>query len=213
MKKFYILFILYLFTTIPTLGEELNFNKFLSTALNNSYKLKISQVEALISQKGVKEAQAGYYPTLSAFATTERYNDLTNGNSQITAVGNEILLNRSYYQDMAAIGLSYNIFDFGVRRKQLDIAKADDKQKTLLLQKDSRDLKIDAADIYGDALNLYKRSQIKSETLSLQNELININKRLQKAGELSDVDLVDSEIEASETKTQLDEIKNNLAKN
>lgn len=212
MKKFYILFILYLFTTIPTLGEELNFNNFLSTALNTSYKLKISQIESLISQKGVKEAQAGYYPTLSAFATTERYNDLTNGNSQITAVGNEILLNRSYYQDMAAIGLSYNIFDFGVRRKQLDIAKADDKQKALLLQKDSRDIKIDAADIYGDALNLYKQSLIKTETLTLQNELVNINKRLQKAGELSDVDLVDSEIDASETKTELDEINNNLAK-
>ncbi len=196
----------------PVTAQELNFNDFLSTALNNSYNLKISQLEKEIAYKGVREAKAAYYPTLSAFATTERYNDLTNGNAQITAVGNEILLNRSYYQDMAAIGLSYNVFDFGIRKKQLDIAKADDKQKELLLQKDSRNLKLDAVDIYGEALNLYKQSLIKSETLTLQNELVDINKRLRKAGELSDIDLVDSEITSAETKTELDEISNSLAK-
>lgn len=132
---------------------------------------------------------------------------MTNGNSQITAVGNEILLNRSYYQDMAAVGLSYNVFDFGVRRKQLDIAKADDKQKSYLLQKDTRDLKLDAVDIYSDALSLYKQSKIKTETLALQTELVDINKRLRENGELSEVDLLDSEILASETKTELDEVK------
>lgn len=211
-KKIILILVSHFLFIQPTIAEEINFNDFLTTALYNSYNLKISKIEHEISNRGIKEARAGYYPTLSAFATTERYNDLTNGTSQITAVGNEILLNRSYYQDMAALGLSYNVFDFGVRRKQLDIAKADEKQKELLLLKSTRDLKLDGVDIYGDALNLYKISKIKNETLSLQNELIDINKRLRSAGELSDIDLVESEIEASEIKTELDEIKNSLAK-
>ena len=180
MKGLLVALIILNFCILPVKADELSFNDFLSTALNNSYKLKISQLDSKVAQKGVKEARAGYYPTLSGFATTERYNDLTNGNSQITAVGNEILLNRSYYQDMAAVGLSYNVFDFGVRRKQLDIAKADDKQKSYLLQKDTRDLKLDAVDIYSDALSLYKQSKIKTETLALQTELVDINKRLRK---------------------------------
>ncbi|PWL80737.1 hypothetical protein DBY21_00920 [Candidatus Gastranaerophilales bacterium] len=211
-KKIILILVSFFLSTQPTIAEEINFNDFLATALYNSYNLKISKIEHEISNKGINEAQSGYYPTLSAFATTERYNDLTNGTAQITAVGNEILLNRSYYQDMAALGLSYNVFDFGMRRKQLDIAKADEKQKELLFRKSTRDLKLDGVDIYGEALNLYKISKIKTETLSLQNELIDINKRLRSAGELSDIDLVESEIEASETKTELDEIKNNLAK-
>lgn len=211
-KKIILILVSFFLSTQPTIAEEINFNDFLATALYNSYNLKISKIEHEISNKGINEAQSGYYPTLSAFATTERYNDLTNGTAQITAVGNEILLNRSYYQDMAALGLSYNVFDFGMRRKQLDIAKADEKQKELILRKSTRDLKLDGVDIYGEALNLYKISKIKTETLSLQNELIDINKRLRSAGELSDIDLVESEIEASETKTELDEIKNNLAK-
>lgn len=193
-------------------AESLNFNDFLTDSLYTSYNLKISKIEQAIAHKGIKEAQSGYYPTLNAFATGERYNNLAGGNTQITAVGNEILLNRSYYQDMAALGLSYNIFDFGARRRQLDIAKADDRQKELILQKSTRDLKLDTVDLYGETLNLYKILQIKTETLSLQNELIEINNRLREAGELSEVELLDRKIEASETKTELDEIKNNLAK-
>lgn len=212
MKK-KLLTILQLFLIVlPVYPEQLDFNNFMSAALNNSYKLKTSQINIAISHHGVKEARAAYLPTISAYATTERYNDLTKGNAQITAVGNEILLNRSYYQDMAAVGLSYNIFDFGVRRKELDIAKADDKQKLIMLMKDTKDLKLDAVEIYADALGLYKQSVINGEKLALQNELININKRLRTAGELSEVDLVDSEIIASETKSDLDEVKNNLAK-
>lgn len=212
MKK-KLLTILQLFLIVlPVYPEQLDFNNFMSAALNNSYKLKTSQINIAISHHGVKEARAAYLPTISAYATTERYNDLTKGHAQITAVGNEILLNRSYYQDMAAVGLSYNIFDFGVRRKELDIAKADDKQKLIMLMKDTKDLKLDAVEIYADALGLYKQSVINGEKLALQNELININKRLRTAGELSEVDLVDSEIIASETKSDLDEVNNNLAK-
>lgn len=212
VKRLILTSIIYVFFIQYAKAEELNFNDFLSSALNNSYKLKISQIDSKISQKGVKEARSGYYPTLSAFATTERYNDLTKGNSQITAVGNEILLNRSYYQDMAAIGLSYNVYDFGVRRKHLDIAKADEQQKTYLLQKDTRDLRLDAVDIYGEALNLFKQYQVKSKIYELQNELAEINKKLRAYGELSEVELVELEINISETKTELDEINNNLAK-
>lgn len=212
MKKIVLLLLLITLIIPSADAEEIDFNDFVSTALNNSYKLKISQIDTQIAQKGIKEAKAGYLPTLSAFATTERYNDLTKGSSQITAVGNEILLNRNYYQDMAAVGLSYNVFDFGVRRKQLDIAKADDKQKSMILMKDSKDLKLDAVDIYGEALGLYKHSKIYEEKLTLQNELVNINKRLRSAGETDEVKVVDSEISANETKTELDEVKNNLAK-
>lgn len=204
-------FILYL-AMLPANAEQLNFNDFLSTALNNSYKVKIAEINKNITQRGVKEARAAYFPTISAFATTERYNDLTNGGAPLTAVGNEIFLNRDYYQDMAAIGLSYNLFDFGVRKRQLDIAKADNKQKEILLKKNTRDLKLDIVELYAQTLALYKQSQIKNDELNLRDELKEINKKLRLAGEISEIDVVDSEIKASETKSELDEIKNRFAK-
>lgn len=212
MKKLALISLLYIFAILPLKAEELSFNNFLSTTLTNSYKLKISQLDTQISKKGINEARSDYFPTINAFATTERYNDLTNGTSQITAVGNEILLNRDYYQDMAALGLSYNVFDFGIRRKKLDIAKADNKQRELLLEKDTKDLKLDTADLYGETLNFYKQSKIKQETLSLQKELTEINKQLRTAGKKSEIDVVNSEIAVSETQTELDEIDTNLAK-
>ena len=211
MKR--IIIILLLLSGIQVRAESLSFDDFLSTALNNSYKLKVSKIDTMISKRGIKEARAGYLPTISAFATTERYNDLTNGRAQLTAVGNEIFLNRSYYQDMAAIGLSYNLFDFGVRKRQLEISKADDRQKEILLQKDTKDLKLDVVELYAKTLSLYKQAKIKQEVLLLQKELLDIDQRLSRAGKISEVDVVEAEIKVTEIKSELDELKNNLAKN
>ncbi len=198
--------------TLSTSAETLTFNSFLETALQNSYKLKASKIDTGIAKASVKEARAGYFPTLSGYATTERYNDLSDGTRQITAVGNEILLNRDYYQDVAAVGLNYNLFDFGIRKRTLQIAKADDKQKETLLLKDTRDLKLDVVDLYGETLALYKALGIKREILSLQNELFTINSRLRGAGELSEIEVTNSEIDISETKSDIAELENNLSK-
>ena len=199
-------------TILPSAAETLTFDFFLETAIKNSYKLKTSKIEKQSTEYGIKEARAGYFPTLSGYATTERYNDLSDGTRQITAVGNEILLNRDYYQDVAAVGLNYNIFDFGIRKRNLQIAKADDKQKEALLLKDTRDLKLDVVDLYGETLALYKALGIKREILSLQNELFTINSRLRGAGELSEIEVTNSEIDISETKSDIRELENNLSK-
>lgn len=212
MVKILFLILIFSFFTLPIFSQELNFNDFLNSALDNSYKLKAASIDTKTTKHAIKEACSNYFPTLSGYATTERYNDLTDGTSQITAVGNEIFLNRNYYQDMAALSVNYNVFDFGARRKQLDISKADDKQKELILLKNTRDLKLDSVEVYADALNLYKKENITKETLSLQNKLVEINKRLRKAGEITEVDVVESEITSSEVKTELDEVTNALAK-
>ncbi len=199
-------------TILPSVAETLTFDSFLETALQNSYKLKTSKIEKQSTEYGIKEARAGYFPTLSGYATTERYNDLSDGTRQITAVGNEILLNRDYYQDVAAVGLNYNLFDFGIRKRGLEIARADDKQKEALLLKDTRDLKLDVIDLYGETLALYKALGIKRQILELQNELFTINSRLRGAGELSEIEVTNSEIDISETKSDIAELENNLSK-
>lgn len=211
-KKYLLIAALCGLTTLQSFAETLTFDSFLETALQNSYKLKTSKIEKQSTEYGVKEARAGYFPTLSGYATTERYNDLSDGNRQLTAVGNEILLNRDYYQDVAAVGLNYNLFDFGIRKRSLQIAKADDKQKEALLLKDTRDLKLDIVDLYGETLALYKALKIKKEILSLQNELFTINRRLRFAGELSEIEVTNSEINISETKSDITELENNLSK-
>ena len=211
-EKCILLTALCLLNILPSAAEVISFDSFLETALQNSYKLKTSKIEKQSTEYGIKEARAGYFPTLSGYATTERYNDLSDGTRQITAVGNEILLNRDYYQDVAAVGLNYNLFDFGIRKRSLEIARADDKQKETLLLKDTRDLKLDVVDLYGETLALYKALGIKRQILGLQNELFTINSRLRGAGELSEIEVTNSEIDISETKSDIRELENNLSK-
>ncbi len=203
---------LYFLVRNPLYSQELNFNDFLNSAINNSYKLKASKIDSEISKKGIKEARADYFPSIGGYAVTERYNDLSDGKRQITAVGNEIMLNRDYFQDAVGATLNYNIFDFGTRKRNLEIAKADNKQKEILLLKNTRDLKLDIVELYGETLNLYKQIQIKNEIINLTKELNNINQRLRKAGEISEIEVVDSEIKISEIEGEIIEHNNNLAK-
>lgn len=212
MKKYFLALLLYFLSLLSVSAETLFFDSFLSEALENSYKLKASKIDKQSTEYSIKEVRAGYFPTLSGYATTERYNDLSDGVRQITAVGNEILLNRDYYQDVIAIGLNYNLFDFGIRKRGLEIAKADNKQKEALLLKDARDLKLDIIDLYGETLALYKTLKIKKETLALYNELLTINSRLRNAGELSDIELTNSKISVSETQSEITELNNSFSK-
>ena len=192
--------------------EELSFEEFLNSGLEHSYQLKKAELDKSISQKGIGEAKSEYLPTLSAYAVSERYNDLTNGQAQITAIGNEIFLNRNYYQDAAALMLTYNVFDFGIRKRQLDIAKADSTQKEYILEKDTSDLKLDLVDLYAQTLSLYKEINIKKNVLDVHKELNEISKRLKEAGKISEIDVIDSEIQISELKTQIEDLSNNFSK-
>lgn len=193
-------------------AEQLNFDDFLNEAVQKSYQLHSSQLNTEISKTGIKNARSDYFPTLGAFATSERYNDMSNQGSQVTAVGNDVLLNRSYYQNMAGAGISYNLFDFGIRRKKLDMSKLDKTQKEMVYKKDLRDLKLDAIDLYAQALSMYKELNTKKDIYCVENELHEINKKLKTAGEISEVDVLDEEIKVAELKTQIDELKSNLAK-
>ena len=212
MKKILLIVIFLNFFCLSAFAEELSFEEVLESSVLNSYKLKVSKYEKQIANKTIKEAISAYYPTMNAFGMTERYNDLTDGNSQITAVGNEIFLNRSYYQDMAAVGFSYKIWDFGERHNHLNIAKFDVLEKDYLLAKEFRDLHFSIVELYSEALMLYKSIKIKTEVLNLQNELVEINSRLQDAGELSSVELFDSKINSAKVVAELDELKNSFAK-
>lgn len=211
MKKV-VITLLFIFSALPVFAEQVSFDSFLGEAIQKSYQLHSSQLNAEISKTGIKSARSDYFPTISTFATSERYNDLTGGNSQVTAVGSDVLLNRSYFQDVAGAGLSYNLFDFGIRRKKLDISKLDKTQKEMLYRKDLRDLKIDAVDLYAQALALYKELNIKKDVLTVQNELHDINERLKIVGEISEIDVIDEEIKVSELQAEIDELKNNLSK-
>ena len=212
MKKilFSILFCLNFWSAVG--ASELCFDEFLTKTINNSYKLKLMRVEKDSADIALKQVKSSYYPSLMSFATTERYKDLTDGNSNITAVGNEILLNRSYYQDMAGLMMSYNLFDFGERRNQYEIANLDKVQKEVLFMKSVLDIELESIAIYSEVLDLYKTRQVKDEIYQLRKDLVEIKKRLKFAGETSEVDVLDFEILANETGTELEEIANSYSK-
>lgn len=212
MRKVIAVFLLAISNILPGLCEQISFDSFLLEAEKNSFQLQTDKLNMDYAKAGTKGARSDYFPTVGIFATAERYNDLTDGDSQLTAVGSDIFLNRSYYQNVAGAGLSYNLFDFGIRRNKLNISKLDETQRKNVHDRDLRNLKIDIADLYAQALLFYKEFCTKRDILAIQNELYEINSKLKVAGEISEVNVTDEAIKVSELQTDIDELRNNLGK-
>lgn len=212
MKKVIAVFLLAISNILPGLCEQISFDSFLLEAEKNSFQLQTDKLNMDYAKAGIKGARGEYFPTLGVFATAERYNDLTDGNSQLTAVGNDVFLNRSYFQNMAGAGVSYNLFDFGIRSKKLSISKLDKIQKEIMYTRNLRDLRLDVVELYSQALLYYKELCIKRDILATQNELYEINRKLKVVGEISEVNVTDEEIKVSELQTEIDELKNSLGK-
>lgn len=214
MKKTIItaLILTFLLNVPKVKAETISFDRILCTSIENSYDLKQSKLNTEISQKGIKEARSEYFPTITAYSTSEYSDDLTDGTSTMTSVGNEILIDGSKYQNALSVGASYNVFDFGVRKRKLNIAKTDKTQKEIMYKQELRDLKIDIAEIYSQALIYYKELKIKQNILGIQAELYKINERLNNAGKVQKLDVINEAIKVAELTTQINEAKINLAK-
>lgn len=204
--------VLLIFTMLPAQAEVIDFNYILKQSIKNSYALNITKVDAQISESGIMDAKSEYYPTLSGYLTAERSNDLTNGTSQTSFIGNEAILSNDRYQNAASLGLSYNIFDFGVRSRKVKIAKEDKEQKEVIYNQELRDLKLKLVDTYAKSLFLYKERKIKQELLNIQSDLYQINERLNVAGKVPKTEVLNEAVKLAELMTDVNNVKKEYVK-
>ena len=79
-KKIYLLILTLIFLLqLKTLAEEITYKDTLNAAINNSFDLKMSQLDIGISKAQLKSVRADWYPSLSMQFNTEYSKDLTNG--------------------------------------------------------------------------------------------------------------------------------------
>jgi len=116
-------------------AEKIDYNYILDKAKENSFDLKISNIDIDISKSGVKEARSLYYPTLKSQFYSEYAHDMTNGVQTFSSVGTSIVNSSTKYQDLFTLNLSYNLYDFGIKGKKLDIAKKDVSEKKIVYDK------------------------------------------------------------------------------
>lgn len=78
-KKIYLLILTLIFLLqLKTLAEEITYKDTLNAAINNSFDLKMSQLDIGISKAQLKSVRADWYPSLSIYANCLTCNILSN---------------------------------------------------------------------------------------------------------------------------------------
>ena len=214
MKKI-ILTILLLLLTLPTFAvvddekyTKIGYDEVIKKAVSNSHDLKIADFQVLISKTGITGARSEYFPKLALTAGSEYTRNLRdNQNSTIASVGDSFINPYTRYQTVMGITLSYNLFDFGVRKGQLDAAKEETKIQKAKELAQLQDLKLTLLDRYSQILALQKQKNLQEEILKIQEKSLENAQRLLRAKEISKNELSDIKIQYEKTKQDLEEIK------
>ena len=217
MKKrlFRVLFVLlFLLFQLPTicLGIEtkdtITFDEILKLAKTQSYDIQIADFDVYIAKQGVRTARSEYFPKINAMAGTEytkNFNDILN--STVSVIGDAFINPYTRFQSLMGITLSYNVFDFGVRKNKMDYAKEDILLKELLEKEQFQELELTIIDTYSKLYILKKQIEINEEILALARRNLEYKTRLFEAKEISKPDLNDQEVEVQKYERRISELK------
>jgi len=211
LKKTLLLLIL---LTIPLQvnSQTLSYKDTLEEAVNNSFDLKMSAIDIDISQAQLKTARSEWYPTLNLQFNSEHNEDLANGKSSIAYAGNTVITPYTQYRNMLYMTLSYNILDFGITGKKVHIAKQEVEQKKISHNLQLKDLKLKVLDLYTKALQYNNEIIIKSQVLSVYENMFKNKERLFKAGTSDKITIMDEAVKIARAMNDIENSKLELQK-
>jgi outer membrane protein TolC len=213
MKRIFVLILIIFLLRINTASAEtLVYKVVLEKAVKNSYDLKAAEIDVKIAQTQIKEARAEYLPIISANYNAQYDKDLTDGMSTLTSVGDSIVTNSTRYVNSLSGGIQYNLYDFGVRKKRLNIAKKDKTQKETIYTHNLRDLKLNLSQIYTKALLANRELKSNQELLDLNKALFSMYEKLYDSGAARKTDLANQALQVAVLINKTDDLRTELNK-
>lgn len=188
------------------MADTLTYRDTLKLAIEKSYDLKMAELDIDISSAELKATKADLYPTLYTQVNTEYNNGLGN-TSNINYVGNTVVSSYTQYRNLASIGLSYNLFDFGAINKKVLVAKKDVEQKKVMVDLQLKDLKLKILDLYSKTLQYNDEIKTKSEILKVYEEMFNAKERLFQAGTTDKISVMDEAVKIARTQDEINNSK------
>lgn len=213
MKKrhrLYLTIIFFFLLQINTFAVEIYYKDTLKAAIDNSFDLKMSEVDIGISKAQLKAIRADWYPTLSMQFNTEYNRDLTGGRGNYAYAGNTMITPFTQFRDMLYLTLSYNLFDFGVQGKKVHIAKQELAQKEINYNLQLKDLKLKILDLYSKAQQHNNTINTKSEILSLYQNMFTNKERMFKARMDNKLSVMDEAVKIAKTQNEIESSKREL---
>ena len=190
----------------------ITFNDILDKAKNHSYDLKLADFNTLISKTGIKAARSEYFPKLNASIGTEYTKNFRDAReSTVMSIGEAFINPYTRFQSVMGIALNYNLFDFGVRRGNLNAAKEDVSIKELEEQEKWQELRLNLVDTYTKILLAKKQLSYYNNILALQQKNLEFKTRLFEAQEISALELNDANVETETIKNRIADLNSMLS--
>lgn len=192
-------------------AETLTYKTVLKTAIDNSFDIKMAALDIDISKAELKMTRADLFPTLYTQVNTEYNNGLGN-TANINYVGNTVVSSYTQYRNLASVGLSYNLFDFGAINKKVLIAKKDVEQKKVAVDMQVKDLKLKVLELYTKTLQANDTIQTKNEILKVYEEIFHNKERLFAAGANDKISVMDEAVKIARAQDDIHNSKLELKK-
>ena len=194
------------------INENIVFDDILKKAKAHSYDLKIADFESLIVEQNIRGARSEYFPKLYFSASTEyNKNFADNKQTPTTYVGETFINQYTRYQSVLGFTLAYNLFDFGVRKGSLDIAKEETEGKKLQKEYQKQELTLNIIDIYAKISTMQKQIKYNEEIVDLLKKNLEMKERLFNAKEISKADLNDQIVETEKYEKETNDLYSRLA--
>ena len=186
---------------------RITFDEVLKKAKKHSYDIKIADFEMQIAKQGIRDARSEYFPKIVATAGTEYTKNFRDyATSTVTTVGDSFINPYTRFQSIFGITLSYNVFDFGIRKNNLDINKEDTAIKELMIKGQEQDLEMTLIDTYSRILVAQKQIELNKQILELEKSNLEMNERLFEAKEFSKTQLNDQKVKVKLIEQRLSEL-------
>ncbi len=208
--KILIITIILKITILYAYADNLNYKEVMVNAVNNSFDLKMSAVDIDISNAQLKAVRADWYPTLSMQFNTEHNSDLANGRGNYAYAGNTMITPYTQYRNMLYLTLSYNIFDFGIQGKKVDIAKKELEQKKISYEIQLKELKLKVLDLYTKTQQYTKEINTKTEIFSIYENMFHNKERMYKAGIDNKLSVMDEAVKMARAQNDIENSKLSL---
>lgn len=214
-KTIFIILICLLYTSYNcSQASTLRYGEVLNQAVINSFDLKLSEIDIDISKAQLKAAQSDLYPTLNLQFNTEYNKDLNDKRGSFAYAGNTMITPYTQYRDMLYLTLSYNLFDFGVTNKKINIAKKELEQKKLSYEIQLKDLKLKILDLYSKSEKFNNEIITKKEVLNIYEKMFHNKEKMFIAGINNKLSVMDEAVKIAKTQNEIEkaklELKNTL---
>jgi len=211
LNRFLIIITIVLFFNLLNAGAEtISFDSVLNKALDNSFDLKTSNINIDISKSLIDKTRSEYLPLVKTGLYTEYSQDLSTTN-QTEAIGDTVITPDSKVQSMLNTSISYNIFDFGQRKRKMLIAKDDINIKQSLYVIKRRDLKLKIIDLYTNTLLAFKELIAKEQIEEIYRNISKIREKQFNDGTGTKLETINSSIDAAKINNEVEDLKMKLS--